>query len=387
MGNINITNALRARGIGVGKKLEGTAAVGDVRSGKSFMNADGGPNNGTLVTRDAGGAISVTPTTTATTLQPGIYDNSIAVAGDADLVAGNIKTGVNLFNVAGTFTADADAVAANILASKTAYVNGVKITGTMVDRSGAQLAASAVSAIVSGGRLYARPPLGYYDGVASTVYADDADFVAANIKTGVDMFGLAGTFTADANAVAGNIILGKTAYVNGVKVTGTIPYRTNTDTGGSYPQAAGDSVYDVVMYLKPPAGYYDGSVYVRGAFDGLRAANIKAGVTIGSGVGGGGVLTGTLVDGTNMKKFATGTITTGSSSGNYVVTGLTFQPTMVWIKSNTSIHTGLVGNKNHNPDAYVLNGNVYKTFTTTADSFSIYNNILLNASTTWYAWE
>lgn len=48
---------------------------------------------------------------------------------DANLVAENIKAGVTIAGVVGTFTADADATAADIVAGKTAYVNAIKITG------------------------------------------------------------------------------------------------------------------------------------------------------------------------------------------------------------------------------------------------------------------
>lgn len=49
-----------------------------------------------------------------------------------NLSAENIKAGVTILGVTGTFTADADATAADIADGKTAYVNGVKITGTAV---------------------------------------------------------------------------------------------------------------------------------------------------------------------------------------------------------------------------------------------------------------
>ncbi len=48
-----------------------------------------------------------------------------------NLSAENIKVGVTILGVTGTFTADADATAADIANGKTAYVNGVKITGTV----------------------------------------------------------------------------------------------------------------------------------------------------------------------------------------------------------------------------------------------------------------
>ena len=53
------------------------------------------------------------------------------IAGDADLVPANIKKGVSIFGVTGTYTSDGTAAAADIAKGKTAYVNGVKVTGTL----------------------------------------------------------------------------------------------------------------------------------------------------------------------------------------------------------------------------------------------------------------
>lgn len=64
------------------------------------------------------------------TVVDGIVDDIKALLGDADLVAGNIKVGVTIANVLGTYTSDATAVAGDIALGKTAYVNGVLVTGT-----------------------------------------------------------------------------------------------------------------------------------------------------------------------------------------------------------------------------------------------------------------
>jgi hypothetical protein len=97
---MDITSVLRAHGIGVGKKLVGDAQPSDVRAGKTFSNADGNDKVGTLPVR-ATSAQTITPGTTNQVLQAGIYDGNITILGDPDLVASNIRSGVNIFGVVG----------------------------------------------------------------------------------------------------------------------------------------------------------------------------------------------------------------------------------------------------------------------------------------------
>ena len=78
-------------------------------------------------------AATITPGTSNQTIASGTYlTGTQTIAGDADLVAGNIKAGSSIFNVSGTFTSDATAAASDILDGETAYVNGFKVTGTLV---------------------------------------------------------------------------------------------------------------------------------------------------------------------------------------------------------------------------------------------------------------
>lgn len=83
------------------------------------------------------GATTYTPGTTNQTIAAGTYLTGIqTIIGDADLIASNIKSGVNIFGVAGTYsgldTSDATATAGDIVSGKTAYVNGREVEGSLV---------------------------------------------------------------------------------------------------------------------------------------------------------------------------------------------------------------------------------------------------------------
>lgn len=77
----------------------GTATAAHVLSGQTFTSAAGTGVTGTMPNN---GAVSITPGTAAQAIAAGYHNGAGSVAGDADLVAGNIVSGVNLFGVTGT---------------------------------------------------------------------------------------------------------------------------------------------------------------------------------------------------------------------------------------------------------------------------------------------
>ena len=83
-------------------------------------------------------------------------------------------------------TSDATASADDILYGETAYVNGNKLTGSMPNRG-------SVSATISSLTPYTVPN-GYHDG-AGTVSVDSTNISAGNIKSGVTILGVEGTYT------------------------------------------------------------------------------------------------------------------------------------------------------------------------------------------------
>ena len=64
-------------------------------------------------------------------------------------------------------------------------------TGGAKKRSGDNI---ALASAVAGTTLKLTPPKGYYDGSTGLVTLADADFIASNIKNGINLFGITGNF-------------------------------------------------------------------------------------------------------------------------------------------------------------------------------------------------
>ncbi len=107
---------------------------------------------------------------------------------------------------------------------------------------------------------------GYY--AATTLHAVDTDLAVGNIKKDVAIFGVTGTYTSDANpALAGDILTGKNAYVNGAMVTGNVP--------------VGGYVIGASLSMPIPNGLYSGNKTATTASDAfLVPGNILSNVTI-----------------------------------------------------------------------------------------------------------
>ena len=103
--------------------------------------------------------------------------------------SGAAITGSNTYDAD---TSDADATAAEILTTKTAYVNGSKITGSMPNRGGVTGTISTVAGEYS-------IQSGYHDGSGAVAIdsTEQAKIVAGNIKEGVEILGVTGTYTGE----------------------------------------------------------------------------------------------------------------------------------------------------------------------------------------------
>lgn len=102
-------------------------------------------------------------------------------------------------------TTDATALSSEILSTKTAYVNKNKIIGEMPNRG-------AVSATISTLSPYTIQN-GYHDGSGTVTIApsESAKITAGNIKSGVEILGVTGTYTGESITAQSKVIIPTTS--------------------------------------------------------------------------------------------------------------------------------------------------------------------------------
>ena len=137
------------------------------------------------------------------------YVNKVIYAGQTlidltgdDVTAADVLYGVKFHKPSGesgtgscTYdadTSDADAVASEILSGKTAYKNGSKLTGSMPNRGAQTGTISTVAGTVG-------IQQGYHDGSGSVAIdsTEQAKIIASNIKDGVEILGVTGSYTGE----------------------------------------------------------------------------------------------------------------------------------------------------------------------------------------------
>ncbi|MBU3942820.1 hypothetical protein KKA24_02450 [Patescibacteria group bacterium] len=211
--------------------------------------------------------------------------------------ADKVKLGTTYLNTAGTLVpSGGDAGVANVLSGKTFFGASQTTwdlqTGTMANNGSFALSSGASDQAVTEG---------YYSGGTLT---GDADLISANILSGKNIFGVDGdgnvVNTSSGDAVAGNLLSGKIAWVAGSEITGTMPTQTLS--------TANDTV---------SAGYYAATTLSAVDTD-LISANILSGKTIFG------------VDGSLTAGYAYGSAdasqvltSAGAGAGTYNATNLT----------------------------------------------------------------
>ena len=268
---------------------DATATAADVLQGKIFYGADGISQKGTIVEQSS---LYMSYSSRIPWQRPLVEfkpaengyittDSSLMVletnlANGIELTADKILKGKKVLYLDGTATSDATATAADILSGKTAYVDGVKLTGTAV----------------------------------TGVDVSDTTATAADVVMGKEFYG------ADGTKQTGEV------YVMD-RLAGRITNYGGTISGGSVTNSNGtigfySDPYGFPLYLKGTGGFSVEALYsvVAEAIN-LTGNKIVEGETV-LGVDGRAIL--------GVRDFETGSVTVAADAKTFTVDTLTFAP-------------------------------------------------------------
>lgn len=165
---------------------------------------------------------------------------------NGDQITGTYEAGTS---GGGTDTSDATAVASNILEEKTAYIASGKVTGTMMNRG----ATAGTISRKTGAYII---PEGYHNGDGSVTIAEaERDkIIPDNIKSGISILGVSGTYTGDGTGGTEVDKTGKGEYL-WAKYTELIGWvKTSEDVGKDRPSGYSTTEYTGATITED--GYY-----------------------------------------------------------------------------------------------------------------------------------
>ena len=248
-----------------------TATAKDVLANKVIVTADGTVTTGTMPNNGAV-AQKLDGETTSYTVAAGYHDGKGTVSVTVETKSatptkeeqtitpteGSLLSSVTVGAIPAEYvdTTDGTATAAQILTGRTAYVAGEKVTGTMPNNSPAATVLDAETASYT-------IPAGYHDGTGSVSLSPETKSATptkaqqtiepseGKVLSRVTVEAIPAQYvdTSSGTAAAGDILTGKTAFVNGAAVTGSMPNNGATNLTIDGMQATSVSV---------PAGYTTG---------------------------------------------------------------------------------------------------------------------------------